>query len=206
MRQPTGETFGPREGVGPQPALVDPDGYANRLVRHWARRLVRELRLPATDLADVEQELWLDLVIRWPGYDARRASPKTFAARIVESRAATLRENMRKSARRRARQIPSETGDGCDDPSDGDVRSKQGHWPAQDVRGLTAPEGDRALADDLDSVLSRLPDSLRDLCRRLMIEDVSGVARQTGLSRAAIYRRIKIARARFVAAEVHEYL
>ena len=41
-----------------------------------ARRLVRRLRLPNCDLADLRQELLLDLIARLPAFDPLRGSPK----------------------------------------------------------------------------------------------------------------------------------
>ena len=184
------------------------DGYAERLVRHWARRLVRELRLPAADLPDVEQELWLGLVARWPRYDAQRASPRTFAARVVERRAATLRQRLRTASRRRTRRLPAEGSDpGYDNEAPAcDDRPGKTRGPAPEANDVISRVEEPGLADDVTTVLAKLPDALRELCQRLMVEDVSKVARHMGVSRAAIYRRIQVARASFAAAEVQEYL
>lgn len=207
MRQSHGPEIGLQKDPNVQP-LAEIDDYAGRLVRHWARRLVRELRLPSTDLPDLEQEFWLDLVARWPRYDAERSSPKTFAARLVERRAATLRRKFGRSACRCMRQLPGDPRDAaCDDGAAGcDGRSEQEGGAAHGTLGPAVRESDPDLADDVATVVARLPDSLREVCRRLMANDISEVARQMRVSRAAIYRRINVARAHFAAADIHEYL
>ena len=198
-----GTDIASREGCQRQPILQDADGYLGRLVRHWARRLVRQLRLPAHDWPDIEQELWLDLISRWPRFDASRAGAKTFAARIVQRRAATLSKSLRRSVRYRALgQLVQDEDVGDDDSIVAMQAPAASSTAAEEMVCMSDHEDRQCLVEDIRLVIRRLPAELTELCLRLTVASVSDVARQTGVSRASLYRRIHTVRAHFIAAEV----
>ncbi|NJL50570.1 MAG: hypothetical protein HC909_02500, partial [Blastochloris sp.] len=55
-----------------------------------ARRLHRKLVLPAADLADLRQDLLVDLICRLPGFDARRGSIGVFANIVLRNQSARI--------------------------------------------------------------------------------------------------------------------
>lgn len=62
------------------------------------------------------------------------------------------------------------------------------------------------LAYDVVHAAEQLPPQLRELCERLMYGSVSDVARETGVSRPEVYRRIGLIRRRFERAGLRDYL
>src|SRR5208283_5417889 len=69
---------------------METEAYSVQVVRFKAGQLVGKAGLTKSDREDLEQELTLDLMRRAQKYDPKRAGRKTFAARIVERRAATI--------------------------------------------------------------------------------------------------------------------
>lgn len=67
---------------------LDPEVVRN--IRATARRLARLRAVPGMDTEDFEQDLVLDLWRRQDAFDPDRASFRTFAARVVANRVATL--------------------------------------------------------------------------------------------------------------------
>jgi RNA polymerase sigma factor (sigma-70 family) len=68
--------------------VVDP--RIASLIRRKACQLARQRRFGQSDRSDIEQELYLALVQRADRYDPSRGQPLTYAAQIIESKAASL--------------------------------------------------------------------------------------------------------------------
>jgi RNA polymerase sigma-70 factor (ECF subfamily) len=156
----------------------------------------------------VEQELWVDLVSRWRRFDATRAGCHTFAARVVEHQATRLfhrSQAVQQDAERNGRSLEDpvieEAGQSVplsQTLDDGVQRLRDGH-PRR------AAQVQFELAADVATVLANLPAELRDLCERLKESSIADVARDLGVRRTSVYRRIERVRAHFVAAGLHEY-
>lgn len=67
---------------------LDPEVVRN--IRATARRLARQRAVPGMDIEDFEQDLVLDLWRRQDAFNPERASFRTFAARVVANRVASL--------------------------------------------------------------------------------------------------------------------
>ena len=80
--------------------------YGEWLIRHKARQLVGREGFTESDREDLEQELRTDLLLRLPKYDAERASRKTYIARLVDHKVATIIE-ARRAAKRDWRRVCS---------------------------------------------------------------------------------------------------
>lgn len=205
---PISQSRNSRAECGPRLVGAEADRYTRRLIRHRARRLVRQAGLKPVLCQDVEQELWVDLVARRRRFDAARASECTFAARVVEHHATKLfhkGQATRRRATHNGRSLEETIGDDSGQiislsqaVHDGAQRFRSGHIARH------APE-QRELAIDLADVLAKLPAALRDICQRLKQNTIAEVARDLNISRTSLYRRIERARAHFVAAGLHEY-
>ena len=57
---------------------------AQRLAGAKANAFVRQCGLPTQEREDVRSQLLLTFLVRWPKYDSRRASVRTFAARVMD--------------------------------------------------------------------------------------------------------------------------
>ncbi len=183
-------------------------GYTGRLIRSRAQRLARQAGLKIEDRQDIEQELWVDLLVRWRRFDAARACDRTFATRVVEHRVVTLLRESRtvaKSAQRKRRSLHDtvEDGDGRSVPMAQvlDDRAQAARTGSHSV----ATDRQADLAVDVAGVLTDLPEELRDLCERLKDSSIAHIARDMGIARASLYRRIEKIREHFVSAGLHEY-
>ncbi|MBI3722356.1 RNA polymerase subunit sigma-24, partial [bacterium] len=78
MRRPVENTY---------PGLGD---YAVKLIRTRARELVRSGRFTAADQDDLEQELVIDLLKRFPKFYPAFAKEVTFVQRIIDHKVASL--------------------------------------------------------------------------------------------------------------------
>ena len=71
----------------PQETLEITDSL-KRLIRSKARQVVGKAGLTHSDRADVEQDLWLDLLERWPKFRSDRARTSTFINRVLNHKVA----------------------------------------------------------------------------------------------------------------------
>ena len=68
-----------------------------------------------------------------------------------------------------------------------------------------APDCQSDLVDDVAGALADLPEDLRDLCQRLKESSITQIAKDMGIARASLYRRMEKIRAHFAATGLHEY-
>jgi len=187
------------------------DEFAVRLIKKRTRRLIGSAGFTRSDVADLEQEMAMDLLTRLPKFQEGRVGLESFIAVAIKHRAATLVE-AQKAAKRDFRKVAfsldqefvdedGEKHDGYDrldgerlvDPSDGGRRT------------LSDQAEKMALAIDLGRVLQKLSPELRRLCKLLSELNVSEVAQATGLSRDTLYRRIKTLRDIFESEGLREF-
>lgn len=64
-----------------------------------ARRLIRQLRLPYADLADLRQDLLVDLLVRLPAFDPERGTLGAFAGFIMANRATRIANRVKREHR-----------------------------------------------------------------------------------------------------------
>lgn len=183
------------------------DPYAIRLIQ--ARKLVGQAGFTASDRADLEQELILDLLHRLPKYDRNRAQRNTFIARVVEHKIANLIK-AQKAGIRDYRRCRCSLNDRFED-KDGrsveriDILYQERNGPHTGTQSRS-PDELRFLAIDMGFVLETLPPELRHLCHRLAKETVSEISRRTNVPRATLYESIKKLRKIFKDAGLKDYL
>ena len=185
------------------------DPYAAGLIKYKARRLIGQAGFTASDWEDIEQELILDLLLRLPKYNPKRAQRNTFIARVVEHRLASLIEAQKAGIRdyRRCRCSLNE----CFEDADGRSVERVDTFDQEDyllrTGGQSRPTDElSALAIDVTAVLEGLPHELRNLCRRLKAETVTEISRDTGVPRGTIYESIKKLREIFEDVGLRDYL
>ena len=160
-----------------------------------ARRLVRRLRLPQSDLADLRQELLLDLIARLPAFDPERGSLGGFAGFVTAHKGVGIaRKNQCE------RQLFGAEPVSVDDPERSWLRES-----VPDDRGLGTLLGGSCdapasvnLARDVTRAMAVLPSVLRDLCVLLQSENPTVARRKSGFSHATFYRRLREIRLRFL--------
>lgn len=184
--------------MGLDPKLQE---YVDEIIRHKARQLARKPGFSPSDQEDIEQELLIAILERWPAFDSSRASARTFVARIIESRAASLIRASRAAKRGVGQCNPpnAEAVNGACNFDEEKVRARRGIHSRSALESLS-------LRLDVASVLADLPDDLQRLCKRLMRGSISDAARSSGKHRTTLYRALSEVRKRFSDAGLHEYL
>ncbi|OWK39947.1 RNA polymerase sigma factor [Fimbriiglobus ruber] len=161
------------------------------LVRKHARVVVGRAGLGASERADVEQELTARLLGGWPQYRPARGHPLVFCEVVVGRAAAMMLREYRATKRGREKVILA-----CDiDRHDPDERVD----PADDCRG-------RELRADVAAEVAALPRELREVAERLREQSCAAAARDLGISRATLGRRVERLRERFAARDLDAYL
>ena len=185
------------------------DKFAARLIRRKARELVRRAGYSSSDTEDIEQELTLVLLRRLGKFDPSVAHYNAFVTTVVERYAATILQHGSAEMRTHRRNGGSLNVTVTDD--DGHTvelvaticSSQQSLRTGQ--HQLTHEEASDLMRDVAD-VLEQLPPQLRELCERLKHDSISDVARELGVSRKTLYRRLTRIRERFEKAGMRDYL
>lgn len=166
------------------------DGVDVRVVstiRYHARRLARSRVVPSMELADLEQDIVLDLLHRTRWFDPARGSFPTFADRIIGNRVASLTApTLRLKTERGMISLdePAPAGDDDEPCTLGELLSddarlhadpgcsfEDAHWLRHDVRGFVAS----------------LTPALQRCAEILASEHIAVSARAAGLHRSTVY-------------------
>lgn len=185
------------------------DDYAVRIIRYKARQLVGRVGFTESDRQDLEQEMVFDLLRRLPKFKPERAQRNTFIARVVEHKVATIIE-AQKAGMRDYRLCSCSLNDRFENEEGGSVERidtiNQDDY-LQRTGNLSRPISDlRGLSIDVRRAVEKLPPELRDLCKRLQVESVTEISRDTGIPRGTIYESIKKLRTLFEDAGLKDYL
>lgn len=173
---------------------ISPDDLS--ILQHVADRVARRMRhrlgLPDQDLDDLRQELLLDLVARFPAFDAARGPLEAFAHMVATHQASHIGR-----AVWRERQIYGNSPLSLDAPLAGDDNTVVGDLFSQD-QGLGALFGQSFEVEDeivanasLDAGLSGLAESDQHLCAALATSTIDQLAASGHGARASLYRRLK---------------
>ena len=160
-----------------------------------ARHLIRRLRLPYSELADLRQDLLLDLIARLPGFDPKRGSLGAFVGTVAKHKSAGIARRIHHEHQLfGAEPISIDDPDRCGlretVPDDAGLGSLLG--------GVCDAHSSMDLARDVIRSVSVLPAALRDLCALLQSEIPTAACRKSGLSRATFYRRLREIRLSFL--------
>jgi len=155
------------------------DRFAQGIIRRKVRLLVSRAGFTKQDRQDLEQELVLRLLQSLDLFDPEQAHPNVFITTVIERAVAMiLRE-------RRAKKRNSGVVRSLDETQMKDGSSFE---PA-DPR----PSDEEAvdLATDVAEALARLPQELRDLAERRKRQSLSQAARDLGVPRTTLQRRVQ---------------
>ena len=173
--------------------------FALRLARRKAAKLAHILGLPAAEQEDVSQEVLTHIWVSLRAFDHRRSTLQTFVCRVVENRAITI-IRLYTAGKRSGRVISVETVTGCDD----DRLDRRSVECAADCCWRSS-DHISTLRIDVARALAKLPQELRQIAWPLALQNRAEAARQLGLSRGALHRRIARIRAVFIEHGLHEY-
>lgn len=166
-----------------------------------ARRLSRQLRLSRDDLADLRQDLLVDLIARLPAFDPKRGLIGAFAGLIMANRATRIARGVG-----RHRRMFGASPVSLDDPLPNGDGATRGDSIAEEY-GLAAilgqpvdrvAEAERRI--DLEKGLGTLDHDERDLVSSLYGASPHRLARSGLGSRSDLYRRTRQIRLSLIAA------
>jgi RNA polymerase sigma-70 factor (ECF subfamily) len=192
-----------------RPQTLEITDSLKQLIHVKARQVVGKTGLTDADRSDVEQELWLDLLRRWPKFQSGRAGISTFVSRVVSHKVAMILRS-----RRTAKRASSHNGHSLDVP----CRDEDGQMVTEAMlldehvhrrrTGQCAPAvlDTLALKVDTAAILSSLDSPERWLCEELMRQSVLEIARASNISRTKVYQMVYNLRKRLVRSGVQSHL
>lgn len=140
---------------------------ARAIINKKVSAVCRRREFAHMDRDDLHQQLLVELLQNLPKFNSARGTPHAFAKTVVD-RAIGMMLRRATSQKRDAPLIA--LGD---------------HSPPDE-----RPVPDTDLQMDVADVLARLPPALQDLAKRLMRDSVSDVARDLGVPRSSLQRKI----------------
>ncbi len=160
--------------------------YATWYAKKKSKELVGHFGFTSSDRDDIEQQLLLSLLERWPKFNPAECSPQEFISWAIGRAVADLiREQQR-----RLEAVPTE---GL--PVEELLNDEEGSLPAGCIQPDPAPAIELSL--DVEFVLSRLPPEIQETARELKTGNVCEVARRLGVSRRTVRNRLQVIREAF---------
>jgi len=187
----------------------DRDSFASQLIRQKARQLVRHPGFNKSEQKDVEQELAMELVLKYRCFDPDRARETTFIARVVENKAISLvrarvaeKRDFRRDARSLNENVRDADGVGVERAQTCDASSSANHTG----QSRRTDEDQSQLRLDITEVMKLLPDDLRPLAELLMEMSEYAASRVLGKSRRQVANDMARLRELFEDADLRDYL
>jgi len=180
------------------------DGHTVRVIQHKAKQLVGHYGFTVSDREDLEQELMLDLLKRLPQFDPKQANRKTFVDRVITHGVASLIA-CQKAKMRDYRRNGGSLNEKVDSP-EGDRVERADLLEAETYQPGRPDEEVCLLKLDVQAIVARLPDELGVLVISLGTRSVTEIAREMGIPRNVLCKRIEKLRQSFGNAAMRKYL
>jgi RNA polymerase sigma-70 factor, ECF subfamily len=187
----------------------DRDSFASQLIRQKARQLVRHPGFNKSEQKDVEQELAMELVLKYCCFDPDRARETTFVARVVENKAISLvrariaeKRDFRRDGRSLNEAVRDSDGGSVERAQTCDASSSANHTGQSRRRD----EDQSQLRLDIADVMKMLPDDLRPLAELLQGMSEFAASRELGKSRRQVANDMARLRELFEDADLRDYL
>ena len=182
--------------------------YAAYLIHYKVGRLIGILGYSWDDRDDLEQELMLHFLQRWPTFDPERGTFKTFCdhilnnciCQIIERKKTqkagfgkwtlSLDERIRTRGKGTIRRI--------------DAISNKAQMLCPDTQSSELQQSE--LKIDVERVISRLSPELQELCSHLSTKNVTQISQESGVPRHVLYKSIRKLRRIFEEAGLKNYL
>jgi len=173
-----------------------------------ARQLCRRRGFSPSEQEDIEQELWLAVLQQAERFDPARARLETFLDRVISRAVAMLLRS--RNRRKRGHGISPLSLENDYTPPGEELKPLSDTVSREDVARRLGTQSEDPIArldqtEAIESVLARMPERLRDICRRLMTGTVASVARELGISRYQVRKALEEARPYFEEAGLQNY-
>lgn len=137
---------------------------------------------PPSEREDVEQDLVLEVLVRFPAFDPIRGNSEAFVEQVVKGKVSKIIRDRQREKRSGQRRPMPERVDRGDFVRDADLRM------------------------DLEEVLRDVPVTLHDACDQLRRETVSEAARNIGVPRSTLDSGLIGLRERFRKGSLDKYI
>lgn len=185
------------------------NSFASQLIRQKARQLVRHPGFNKSEQKDIEQELALELVLKYRCFDPNRARESTFIARVLENKAISL-VRTRIAEKRDFRRDAHSLNETVRDADGGSVERAQTLDDSASARhtgqSRRSDAEHRRMQQDIADFLQTLPAELQSLAAMLMGQSEHAVSQALGISRRQIANQVAQLRELFEDAGLREYL
>jgi RNA polymerase sigma-70 factor (ECF subfamily) len=165
--------------------------YARNLIRLKAHQLRTRQDFRSSDPDDLQQELWLAVCERIERFDPAKASVDTFIDLVVNQALASLlrrRQRLKRDKGTFMQSLDEVLQAPAEDPAPLADFITQADLARRMGRHARDSEQDQVTAEALALAMSKMPEDLRDICRRLMEGTVNSVACELNVSRRAVRR------------------
>ena len=162
--------------------------YATWFIRLQAWKLAGKYGFAVHENEDIRQELTLHLLKQWPNYDETKSVPTTFIAAVINAKVRDMLRVQRSQLR--------------EEPLDDFLEEELDEGILDGIRGQPdVSDFDRIdLRLDTEAVLAGLPPDLRQLAEILKEMSVAAAARELGIPKTTLWRRVDVLRSHFEAA------
>jgi len=179
------------------------DRFEQWLIATKARQLAGKAGFTQSDVADIEQDIRVDVLRRLPKFDSAKSNRHTFIAMLVSRCVATILERECAEKRNRGRHprslnapIRDPEGREVDVYQTLDVNARRPGRSEQEVRDLRA---------DVQAAVASLPEHLRPWCAVFAELGIREASRELGIPRCRLQRIKAEIRAAFEAAGLADY-
>lgn len=169
------------------------DSYALSFIRQQINKMIGHPYFSRDDYEDLEQELVLDFILRWPDFDASKGSKISFIQMVVTRRCSNIIKEI-ETMKRGQGEKPSSLNQLLYNDTDGDaielieaISSDEGLW-GNAYFGWDQLSAD--LRSDLQKAISTLPEDLQVICEKLKTMTVTDVAKDIGIPRSNVNNAI----------------
>jgi RNA polymerase sigma-70 factor, ECF subfamily len=182
--------------------------FARGIIRRKIKQIIGRAGFTKQDREDLEQELILRLLQRWPSFNPNVAHRNVFTTTVIERFVATILRDKQAEKRdhRRVSSLNVTVNIGEDETAElGDTISQR----ELDTQRGRAPRSDEELSQlrqDLAELMAKLPEKLKALAERLKTETVSEIARDMGVARTTVDAWVRKLRQRFEHTGLKDYI
>jgi RNA polymerase sigma-70 factor (ECF subfamily) len=182
--------------------------FARGIIRRKIKQIIGRAGFKTQDGEDLEQELILRLLQRWPFFNPNVAHRNVFTTTVIERFVATILRDKQAEKRdhRRVTSLNVTVNIGEDETAELADTISQRELDAQRGRSLRRDEELAQLRQDLAEIIAKLPEKLKALAERLKTETVSEIARDMGVPRTTLDGWVRWLRQRFENAGLKDYI
>jgi hypothetical protein len=186
---------------------IGTDQAIHSAIRVKAAQLAGSYGFAADECADLQQDLWLDCVVRHRRFDPALSTEGTFVKFVINNRIASLiatRQAGCRDHRRCRHSLDDFSGkEGTARIGDGIAADERDFW----TEGAKLPWPEHLeLRIDVDSAIRLLPPDLAMIARMIGSSSIVEISRHLAIPRATLYRRIAAIREIFASVGLDRYV